>query len=241
MIFVTGDTHGIYDVKKLRKDRFTEGNSLSKNDYLIICGDFGFIWENEPDDNEEYWLNWLENLPYTVLFVDGNHENLHALNTRFPMKTWNGGKAHVIRPHIFHLMRGQVYTIDGITIFTMGGARSVDRGIYTNSADKDRGIIWWDEEMPSAEEYEEARKNLEKHNNKVDVIITHDMPANYLYRFSNGMYKPNELNLFLEEIEGTVDFEKWYCGHYHADKRMDKQFRVIYDDIVPLNLRKKES
>ena len=234
MIYVTGDTHGEYDVRKLKSDRFTEGNDLTKNDYLIICGDFGFVWNDLPDSKEEYWLEWLEKRPYTVLFVDGNHENFHALNTRFPVKEWNGGKVHVLRPHVLHLMRGQIFTIEGKTFFTMGGARSVDRGIYLGREDADRGINWWDEEMPSCEEYAEARENLEKHGNKVDYIITHDMPTNYLYRYSRGLYRPNELNFFLEEVAGTVEYKRWFCGHHHIDKRMD-DLRVLYDDILLIN------
>lgn len=237
MIYVTGDIHGEFDVRKLKEDRFTEGNSLSKKDYLIICGDFGFVWKNLPDHKETYCLEWLEKRPYTVLFIDGNHENFNALNTRFPVKKWNGGKVHVLRPHVLHLMRGQVFKIDGLKVFTMGGARSVDRGIFTNTADFDRGISWWDEEMPSCDEYAEARANLARNGNDVDLIITHDMPTNYLYRFSRGAYKPNELNFFLEEVEGSVEFRKWFCGHHHVDKKMDGHFRIIYDDILPVQIR----
>ena len=236
MLYITGDTHGKYDINKLKEYRFKEGNDLTKNDFLIICGDFGFVWKDEADYTEDYWLDWLENRPYTVLFIDGNHENFHALNTRFPVKEWNGGKVHVLRPHVLHLMRGQVFILDGKKIFTMGGARSVDRGVFTNTADEDRGINWWDEEMPSCEEYAEARANLEKHGNKVDLIVTHDMPANYQYRLSYGRYKPNELNFFLEEVEGITEYKRWFCGHYHIDSRMDKQFRIIYDDVLPVHL-----
>lgn len=42
-IFVTGDIHGGYDIWKLEPINFLEGNDLTKDDYLIICGDFGII------------------------------------------------------------------------------------------------------------------------------------------------------------------------------------------------------
>ena len=57
--------------------------------------------------------------------VDGNHENFDRFN-EFPVHHWHGGKIHYIRPHVIHLMRGQVFEIGGITFFTMGGASSHD-------------------------------------------------------------------------------------------------------------------
>ena len=57
--------------------------------------------------------------------MDGNHENFDLLNA-YPGKEWRGGRVHEVRPHVLHLMRGQVYVIDGLTWFTMGGAASHD-------------------------------------------------------------------------------------------------------------------
>lgn len=31
-------------------------------------------------------------------------------------KEWHGGKVHELRPHVLHLMRGQVFEIDGKTL-----------------------------------------------------------------------------------------------------------------------------
>ena len=39
MILITGDTHG--DLSRFKKK---ELKKLRKNDTLIICGDFGFVW-----------------------------------------------------------------------------------------------------------------------------------------------------------------------------------------------------
>ncbi len=41
MIYVTGDTHIPIDIGKLSEDRFAEQCCMTKDDYLIICGDFG--------------------------------------------------------------------------------------------------------------------------------------------------------------------------------------------------------
>lgn len=155
-----------------------------------ICGDFGF-WADTPEEN--YWLNWLEEKPFTTLFADGNHENFDRLN-ELPVHKWNGGKVHYIRPHVLHLMRGQVFKIDGATFFTMGGAASHDiqDGILdpaspdfeqeywfkrrTRHMFRVKGVSWWPEELPSDEEYEEAVRNLKEAGWRVDCVLTHCAP-----------------------------------------------------------------
>ena len=49
-IFVTGDVHGWHDICKLNKDNFLVGNTLCKDDILIICGDAGIIWDGMVND-----------------------------------------------------------------------------------------------------------------------------------------------------------------------------------------------
>lgn len=120
-IFMTGDTHG--DFGRFSTGAFPEQKDLSKDDYVIICGDFGGIWDGS--EAEQQVLDWLENRPFTTLFVDGNHENFDLLHT-CPVQEWHGERVQVIRPSVLHLTRGQVYEISGKRIFTMGGASSHD-------------------------------------------------------------------------------------------------------------------
>ena len=87
-----------------------------------MCGDFGYWHDTDIERNN---LDWLESQPWTTLFVDGNHSNFDRLK-KLSVEEWNGGKVHKIRPHIIHLMRGQVFTINGKTFFTFGGAQSHD-------------------------------------------------------------------------------------------------------------------
>ncbi len=101
----------------------TPRSSASWDDYVIICGDFGGIWSSDQEDTEK--LDWLEDRPFTTLFVDGDHENFDLLNA-LPVQEWHGGKVHCVRPHVLHLMRGQVFDIGSRTFFTMGGAASHD-------------------------------------------------------------------------------------------------------------------
>ena len=118
---MTGDTHG--DFSRLRPVAFREQGGLTKDDYLIICGDFGGVWDGS--EIEQQWLDWLEDRSFTTLFVSGNHENYDLLRS-YPTSVWHGGLVQPIRPSVLHLMRGQLYEICGKKVFTMGGASSHD-------------------------------------------------------------------------------------------------------------------
>lgn len=121
MIYATGDTHGSF--LRFQQEYFPEQAQMTKDDYMIICGDFGAVWNGGEQDDRQ--LDWLETLPFTVLFVGGNHENYDALNA-YPLEQWHGGAVQKIRPHVIHLMRGQAFELQGRTFFTMGGAQSHD-------------------------------------------------------------------------------------------------------------------
>lgn len=103
MIFITGDTHGDWK-NRFKPECFPIGQSLNRSDYVIVCGDFGYWHDTDIERNN---LDWLESQPWTTLFVDGNHSNFDRLK-KLPVAEWNGGTVHKIRPHIIHLMRGQV-------------------------------------------------------------------------------------------------------------------------------------
>lgn len=166
MIYVTGDIHGEVDISKLNTQNFSQAK---EGDYLIICGDFGLIWDIKPSKNEEYWLKWLSKKPWTTLFVDGNHENFDRLKN-YPITEKWGGKVQKIYDKVYHLMRGEIYTIEGKKIFTFGGALSHDK-MYRRE-----GISWWEDELPSKEECECAMANLKSVEDTIDIIITHDAP-----------------------------------------------------------------
>ena len=71
MIYITGDTHGGF--QRFGMKYFPNQKTMCREDYAIIAGDFGGLWDDSP--RETYWLDWLEERPFTTLFVDGNHEN----------------------------------------------------------------------------------------------------------------------------------------------------------------------
>lgn len=226
-IFVTGDLHGTLGVERLYDDNFPQGKLLTKDDYLVILGDFGFVWDGSEDENQ--WLDWLNNRNYTVLFIDGNHENFDMLNS-LPVEIWNEGKVHRIRENVIHLMRGQVFNINGVKIFTFGGARSTDREYRTEY------ISWWKDEIPSYSECEEGLSNLEKNNWKVDYIFTHTCSREMIpdieeYISIIGLVDPT--NKYLQILEDKCIFRHWYFGHFHIDvPNIYHKHSVLYKDII---------
>lgn len=194
-------------------------------------------------------LDWLDCKPFTTLFVDGNHENFDRLYS-YPVEEWHGGKVHKIRPSVIHLMRGQVFELDGKKIFTFGGASSHDiNGGILESNDPDfkkkkkrldmgdkpyriNHLSWWKEELPSAVEMEEGLKILEAHGNTVDFIVTHCCASSTLAVISHGLYKPDILTTYLEELRQKVRFKKWFFGHYHDNKNVSAEEILVWEQIV---------
>ncbi len=225
-IYVTGDTHG-NDLLAIHT--FCDNHpELTKEDYIIIAGDFGAIWF---EDMLEQDLKAFSDLPVTVLFVDGNHENFDLINA-YPVETWNGGKVHKIKPDIIHLMRGQVFEIAGKTIFTFGGATSIDKFM------RKEGVSWWPQELPTYEELDEGLANLKKYGNKVDYIITHSCGQRALMyprlRIAAGIKTTCPESHLLSNFEDIVEFKHWYFGHFHIDAELSDKYTVLLHNVVRL-------
>lgn len=224
MIYVTGDTHGVQS----RFETFGQfdGRSWNEDDYLIVCGDFGYLFRNNAAENA--FLDRLENLPYQILFVDGNHENFPAIYS-YPVEEWKGGAVHRIRKNIRHLMRGEIFEIDGKTFFAMGGAYSVDRAI------REKNVSFWEEEIPSPADYKRAIENLEKCGKRVDYILTHTAPREVILRMGYSFdLHDAELTGFLEWVMYEVSFRRWFFGHWHTDREVYDRMRAISLDVEPI-------
>lgn len=226
MLCITGDTHGRNDILKLRHNNTL--SSLNKEDYLIIAGDFGGVWDGNWQDRIVH--NFYNEQPYTTLFIDGNHENFDLLN-QYPVENWNGRKVHHITDKIIHLMRGQVFSIADKTIFTFGGGLSIDR-IYRTS-----GLTWWPQEEPSESECRDAMDNLETHNFRIDYIITHAGPEsivrNEIHSAHNLLRLDCQAEKFLDKVLESTKYKHWFCGHYHFDMEIpERELTVLYQKVL---------
>lgn len=222
-LLVTGDTHRTVDIKKLVK--LANTYKLTKEDYVVILGDFGAIWEVYGSKENEDYLQMYEDMPWTTLWVDGNHENFDAIE-QYLVEDWNGGKIHRVSPTVIHLMRGQVFTICDKKIFTMGGGTSIDKHLRQNH------ISWWKQEIPNTKEFNTAIDNLKANDNKVDLIFTHSCSRDIERKIYSGNLKyPDELNGFFEFLKEDikVEYEHWYFGHHHIDKDIDEKHTCLYN------------
>ncbi|MDA3046401.1 metallophosphoesterase [Campylobacter sp. VBCF_06 NA8] len=239
-IFITGDTHGgwggfSHEMKRFEKFRYKTEKELCKDDFLIIAGDFGFIWESKPDKDEIRWLKYLNERNYTTLFIDGNHENFNRLNS-YEISEFHGGKVHKISDSVYHLMRGQVYELAGHKVLSMGGAASIDREYRTQN------ISWWEGENISEADIAEAHKNLSVHDYSVDFIITHTCPKDIVPRlikpWNNAKLHDKNCEM-LQEFADKISFKRWYFGHWHeAYKEIDTKFITIYNMIKEIKFAK---
>ena len=249
MVLIVGDTHGnitLEKLKRLRRECHMGLRHMTKDDYVIVCGDFGLLWNykslgrcigsNTTDwcwaEDEIKLFEWYNSCPWTTLWVDGNHENYDRLQT-YPFSNWHGGRVQKISDSIIHLMRGEIYEIEGHTYFCMGGAMSTDRGYATGTEKFDIHKWWWPQEIPSSAEWENAYNHLDKVDWKVDFIITHDAPAYVMMQpeLARLLYRASEVGNHLESIRTNIDFIHWFCGHLHIDRHYGK-VSVLYHDIV---------
>lgn len=226
-IGITGDTHGdqaytqIYQAKKMGFD------------ILIVCGDFGYIWNPKLNPKQEKQLDYINNIGIKILFVDGNHECFTELSKYHTTKMF-GDDVQIIRENIIHLMRGKVYNIDGNKIFTFGGAKSQDRECRTLNK------TWWNEEVPTRAEMSWGfqrlvQKSEYKDDIKVDYIITHDIFPRAGKELLGHQGEFIGFNHFLNGINKMVDYKCWYFGHYHKNQYIpDYKCQCLYKEIVEL-------
>ncbi len=225
MVYITGDTHGDYE-------RFSDPylKRLDEDDTLIICGDFGFIWDGT--GRELSTLRKLAQKKYTIAFIDGCHENFDILERDYPLKRWNGGIVREIAPNIVHLQRGEIYTIEDETYFTFGGGHSQDVEYRLETGN------WWKREQPTHEEIRHAIYKLREVDSKVDYIITHEPPASLKDCLGTDVNQRLEIHAFFEDIIKAVEYKRWFFGKCHVDKFIPIKFNAVFEEILPVEQRR---
>lgn len=229
-IFITGDIHRIAEcgASRFSSRNWPRGRNLTRDDVVIVAGDFGFVWNGSNTD--KYWLDWFESKSWTTCFVDGNHEN-HQMLLELPEREWHGGRVHEVRPHVLHLMRGEVFDIAGARVLAMGGAASNDIEF------RREGVNWWPQELPGDKEMAHCRAVLDRAGWSVDYVVTHEAPAaiaEELCRERGREFANDCLQRFLGDLNACLQFRSWFFGHYHGDEWHDARHRLVYQDIVAL-------
>ncbi len=224
MIWITGDKHG-------QLDPFLENptyKKIKKNDTLIICGDFGFLWDRSKQELKN--LKWLSKRRFNIAFVDGCHDNQTILS-EYPTEFWNGGKIRRVSKNILYLMRGEIYDIDGARVLAFGGGHSENRAIEA------KGKSWWPEESPSREQIDNVVENMQKARGYFDLIISHEAPRSIKSCLEENYQDSSPINDVLEEIRAHCDFKNWFFGKYHVDKLIPPKYHVVFDDVIKFEKR----
>lgn len=216
-VYITGDMHGclerLYD-KNFRK--------LKSGDTLIVCGDFGYIWDSSK--TEKQVIDYLANKRFVTAFVDGTHDNMEKIN-RARETYWRGGKVHRIKGNLIHLMRGQIFEIEGNSFFTFGGGESTDKDMRIEQGK------WWREEEPTPLEMAEGAKMLDTVGCRVDYIITHEPPSlvkSAILLRKGSSDRVNKLNGYFEEIGRSCEYKHWYFGSLHEDRLITPRHTCVF-------------
>lgn len=231
-VFITGDLHGEKDLIKSIPERCPE---LGAGDILIIAGDFGIPWWNPSIGKsweDKKLLKILSEYEFTICFVDGNHENYDNLKRYSHEERW-GGRVQQIGENVYHLCRGEIFRMDGYSVFAFGGATSVDK-IY-----RTEHVSWWKEENASQLEKDHGLESLKAANWNVDYVITHTAPEQFMSVYQHAAFNKLLLHCptqaYLTEIHSQLTYKKWYFGHFHDD--VDSSYhkcRLLFDDIVKI-------
>lgn len=123
-----------------------------------------------------------------------------------------------------------MYQFNEQSVLVIGGAYSVDKNYRLQM-----GYNWYSSEQPSEEIKDKLLMYVEK-NPQIDVVLSHTCPYKYLPRevFMKGI-NPLKVDysteFFLDKLELRLDYKKWYCGHFHTDKKIDCMI-FMFNEIV---------
>ncbi len=233
-VFITGDTHG--DFRRIKK--FCNIADTTKSDTLIILGDSGLNYYT--DLRCRRYKHEAEKLPITIFSIHGNHEERASNIISYIERTYWDGKVLVEDdfPSLKFALDGEIYKIPtslgNKNAIVIGGAYSVDKDYRLQI-----GENWYPSEQPSDWIKSKVESVLSSRNFSVDFLLTHTCPYRYIPRewFLSGIDQSkvdNSTEIWLDSILLNLNsYERWYCGHYHGDKTIDKM-RFMFNDVIEL-------
>lgn len=229
MIYLTGDTHG--DFRRIKQFCFKVEPSL--DDTLIILGDAGFnYYGNYRDRNAKIFAS---KLPIMLFCIHGNHEMRPTSVPTYKEKLYRGGTVWYEEeyPNILFAKDGEIYDFDGRKCIVIGGAYSVDK-FYRLAM----GWHWFPDEQLSPEIKRRVEEQLASVHYMVDAVLSHTCPVKYepVETFMPNIDQSKvdkSTESWLGEIESKLTYEKWYCGHYHIAKKIDK-LQFMFEDYDTL-------
>lgn len=231
MVYVTGDVHGYYG----RLVRFCESlPAPTQDDVLVVLGDAGVnFWL---DDHDLPMKQALGNLPLTVLCVHGNHEARPHPAYGYREVAWRGGSVYVDDrfPSLLFAKDGSVFELDCGSCLVAGGAYSVDKRFRLSD-----GRRWFADEQPGPDERLAVEQACIDTAWKVDYVFSHTSPLGYRPTEAfMASIRQNEVDTGTEEwlqyLERSLEYECWFCGHFHINKRAPQNMWVLFKQVVSL-------
>ncbi len=234
MVLMTGDIHG----KPQRIVDAIHKFGLTKDDVVVILGDAGFnFYGNRKGD--VHTKGRMNKAGVPVLCIHGNHEMRPETVKGYREMEWHGGVVYVedAFPNLLFAKDGEVYDFDGKKVIAIGGAYSVDKW-HRLQCD----INWFADEQPSAEIKARVERKLDELGWKVDYVFSHTCPTRYTptEAFMPGLDQSKvdkSTEEWLDSICERLDYDRWYCGHWHIDKRLES-FRFLMNDFEELEVGK---
>ena len=227
-VYLTGDTHRDFD----RIYSFCEEYGTIAEDVLIILGDAGINYFCDYRDLE--LKSELAELPITLLCVHGNHEE-RPFELGYDELEWRGGLVYYEEdyPNLLFAKDGEIYDFDGKKTIAIGGAYSVDKWYRLA-----HGMAWFDTEQPSDDIKKYVEAQLEKHNWKVDYVLSHTVPVECepVWAFIPGLDQSTvdkSTENWLQKIMDNLEFEGWFAGHYHVEAQ-EGPVRIMFNDYEEL-------
>lgn len=230
--YITGDTHGEFN----NVANFCYRMKLGTGDKMIILGDAGINYYGPGNSHDDNIKCLLRDFGVTFFCIHGNHEMRPQTIPTYQTKIWNNGLVYYEPkyPNLLFAVDGQIYNIDGQKTFVCGGAYSVDKQYRIL-----RGWNWWEDEQPSISTMHQCELSLSLENWDVDTVLTHTCPLKYepTEVFIPGIDQSTvdkSTEAWLDKIEDRLKYKRWYCGHYHTEKTVDK-LTFMYHSIKKWN------
>lgn len=230
MIYITGDTHRLFS-------RFYP-YTYNEEDMIIILGDAGINYYLNDEDKD--FKDYLKRFNTKFFCIRGNHEERPEKILSYKEIDMFGGKVYLEEeyPYLIFAKDGEVYNIDNNKILVIGGAYSVDKNYRLQN-----GLNWFSDEQLTNEEMNKIFDKVKGQH--FDIVLSHTCPHKYeptevFLPYLNQNMIDKRMEYFLDKIENNITYDKWYCGHYHTEKEIDK-IEFMYRNIENMNKSLKRS
>ena len=244
--FLLGDIHG--DIRPIEYFYYHNRDRLNLDEcmnYMILLGDVGcnYAITGTRDSN---FKKSLSRFPFTFILLRGNHEaRVSDVMEKYPDR-WGKldkyeGTVYIEKefPNIEYLVDiPSIYRFAGYKTLSIPGAYSVDKWIRLRNHWQ-----WFENEQLSEKEMQYGRSLVEK--KSVDLVISHTCPIAYeprdLFLASIDQTQIDKsMELYLGEIEATLNYRRWAFGHFHADRLYpwdgEKEKLMLFNEnVVDLN------